>query len=1071
MPGRLAMDDTNDSLGSIDQKNNRVNGADTRGQDADGGFGIPGLGPTFTNGAVGSSAGSSAKMANGTNGASQNTPVLMNGVAEGKPDSSDLTPPELEHFTESYVPFGKLLGRIAQQAYFDLNETLDGMADIAVSAPPAAVNGVDSASHNHPDPSSASVDKKLRLMNFAQTQKDRFVKALVLSEWARNMDSTNRLIELTMWLRRQDEMCNAAADGMLRLKHNMIGAKMPNPNIDGAFEILSTGRADWMPDLGYIPPKPLTVPQSLDTLKRLDFTLSVRLSLHEELPPLFHDYSIANGRATFIVPGEFEVDLAAADEDPDTPFYFIDIRLLFTPSSSILTDRLRNEMEGRVNDVLSTKGLKGCYDFLHTFVLTHKLNVLRCQAVDLAKHRWRHCIQVSAVHRSVIVQYWTPLIGGKNWIELGVVSGNDRKRLRERTSRIHCRWFRRGQEVTEHDLEFDYHHLSMEDMLDRVIARHVSGRLTSINDQLSVMASNSKAFSHHLSASNSDPAACELALRVEQLPVPYVVRVEPVSGSLYISPPSKLASETQDRIAEDPALAPAQALQYTLCKALQEHVTKRVLMMGWTQVRLDRQANIDSIFAGQQSRYLVFKQQQWGDRFAIAITISLQGLIWWIAELRPIKEVYVISNATPLQTEQHVSSTGSLDRSTLARLGKSATSEIQRLALSLEAQKAGIRTSFGLGDGDGSAQVPKAKSMGWSMFIEARDIFQPRSLHAPRDAGQRLWQSGIFKLSYTGHKRDEPQSKRIIMVIRAALSSHKVENLLQSIDSGYTTTEAVMKQSQCVFEMRIEKSLGEALLPELLSRLQRAERLYDFVRIARRHHFVAEIRGLRSLIIRYSSEPSLFAHIRIAEAVDETSRTSLRLYSSRKKQKKNPHLFIQHQLEKFLTPLPSFDDVIGQKRMSAAFNTFCKLLAFTLPALTTLLELCAAHTNTFPTMQTLAAASYRLTYSTKDLFRHVFLIQAKSHAGRFWWSVSSSGEAPDTQGAYTARLRERIWNSKGRQWTGLGRSATASAGGIQDLLKRINETVVAYQLEASQQNETKEDGAEGSADHEVVVLD
>ena len=180
-----------------------------------------------------------------TNGSSHS------GAGNGQ-DEEDLLPPELEHWADSYTPMGKLLERVAQQCYSDLTETVDAMADIPVQQHAPTVNGAGphSIPHAAPDSSAASVEKKLKLMNFAQLHKDRFIKALVLSDWARNMEDMDKLIELRVWLQQQDEAATAVAGAIVQMKHNLIPAKMPNPNIQGALELLSTGKAPWMPDVG-----------------------------------------------------------------------------------------------------------------------------------------------------------------------------------------------------------------------------------------------------------------------------------------------------------------------------------------------------------------------------------------------------------------------------------------------------------------------------------------------------------------------------------------------------------------------------------------------------------------------------------------------------------------------------------------------------------------------------------------------------------------------------------------------------------------------------------------------------
>ena len=160
-------------------------------------------------------------------------------------------PPKLDEWSHTYVSFQTLLTRIAQQCYNDILELVDALADMPVQQSVPAVNGASShvASYTALDSSLVSQEKKLRLMTFAQSHKDRFIKALVLLDWARIMPEMNKLIELRMWLQQQDDAAPAVADAIVQMKHNMIPAKMPNPNIQGALELLSTAKAPWMPDV------------------------------------------------------------------------------------------------------------------------------------------------------------------------------------------------------------------------------------------------------------------------------------------------------------------------------------------------------------------------------------------------------------------------------------------------------------------------------------------------------------------------------------------------------------------------------------------------------------------------------------------------------------------------------------------------------------------------------------------------------------------------------------------------------------------------------------------------------
>jgi mediator of RNA polymerase II transcription subunit 14 len=109
-----------------------------------------------------------------TNGLKPDTPAmastapaqpnaLANGYSNGTTKEEEkVLPPELEHWAHTYVPMGTLLERMAQQCYFDLGEVIEQMADLNIGTP--QTNG---ASTPASDVSKASVDKKLRLMNFA----------------------------------------------------------------------------------------------------------------------------------------------------------------------------------------------------------------------------------------------------------------------------------------------------------------------------------------------------------------------------------------------------------------------------------------------------------------------------------------------------------------------------------------------------------------------------------------------------------------------------------------------------------------------------------------------------------------------------------------------------------------------------------------------------------------------------------------------------------------------------------------------------------------------------------------
>lgn len=463
--------------------------------------------------------------------------------------SSTIGPPELEHLSEHYIPFGKLLSRMAQQTQYELHELIEAMADIQIQKTPVT-NGL--GVHSTLDADKASIDKKLRLMNFAHSQKESYIKALVLTDWARDMEQVNSLIELTMWLRLQEDTAQAAAGGILNLKQNMIAAKMPNPNTIAAIRLLSTGQAPWMPDLGYIPPKRLSATRLLQTLRDMDFNLFVRLSLHDKIPLQMRRYTIANGRVTFDLSDGFVLDLAAVDDSPDSQLYFIDLRI----PGTTLSDLVRSHLEAHINQALST-GLSACYDFLHDYSLTLRISTLRAEAAQLTRHKWFGELGVDQLHRSLILHYWRGRPGPKQWFELGITSGSP--------SKISCRWHCDGRLVYH---QIDAGKGSIESILEIVVAQHISNRLTEL----------AKQFDHmdlHLVTSLSDPDAC--FLRIRRAGKAVVVRIESVTGTYSFTTSLPMPDQSIDSVS-----AAASVVRYLLCHGSLLDLVSQSKLIGWT---------------------------------------------------------------------------------------------------------------------------------------------------------------------------------------------------------------------------------------------------------------------------------------------------------------------------------------------------------------------------------------------------------------------------------------------------------------------------------------------------------
>lgn len=372
--------------------------------------------------------------------------------------------------------------------------------------------------------------------------------------------------------------------------------------------------------------------------------LSVRLSLndYDEIPYQFRDYSISSGRVTFRVLGEFEVDLTIADEDFEKQFWFIDFRFLFTPAPTELSDVLRSFLEAKVNDVLSTDGLTGCYHFLHEFVLTHKITEFTRQAIELSRGRWTETLKIERLNRGMAIQYWVgrPAANLKSWIILGVNSGNtaDGSRDAKATSYLSLRWFRDNKEVKDCDIAFDVSELSTERLLNSIIARHIKYILSSIHGRLMSYPRFGKLEAPlSLEISENEPVSSQLTMPLSHSES-LTVRIDPTTGSFSLNPLSRIV-QTGERnfnmTPKDPVDEGFIILEKTRCYYMAEELTRRGRSAGWVAhpppVKPD---DLKPLMNTRDAFHSVWLQRQgWGQEWFVLVTLSLAGDRWWLVEV------------------------------------------------------------------------------------------------------------------------------------------------------------------------------------------------------------------------------------------------------------------------------------------------------------------------------------------------------------------------------------------------------------------------------------------------------
>lgn len=205
-----------------------------------------GNGITYTNG-------DSAAHGNYTNGHQAGSTDHSARMPLGNQELARQLPPEIERITFGYLPLSRLITRLVQETFNGLDEVINELSDLP--APQLTQNAPINHVNSHPNGngivhnSEANTQKKLRLLNFAQDRRAQFIKILVLSQWSRQAGAMSKVIDLKVWLDGQRRIYDEATVWMGELKRKMAPLRMPNPDLKTALEVLSLGKASWLPDV------------------------------------------------------------------------------------------------------------------------------------------------------------------------------------------------------------------------------------------------------------------------------------------------------------------------------------------------------------------------------------------------------------------------------------------------------------------------------------------------------------------------------------------------------------------------------------------------------------------------------------------------------------------------------------------------------------------------------------------------------------------------------------------------------------------------------------------------------
>jgi mediator of RNA polymerase II transcription subunit 14 len=979
-------------------------------------------------------------MVNGVPSQASGSALAVSAPLVPTPDTFSELPPEIAHISqEHYHPLSTLLLRISQETYNDLTETLSAMAEMPLGPQTNGVMTNGAGAHRAQENEDTNRRKKLLLMKFAQDNRAKFIKLLVLTEWGKKASANvSKLIDLYAWATAQKDYINFLPHAIENIKILSNAAAERNPDIATAIEVLSTGKAQWMPSLGYIPPEPISSENALKLLRYINTTLSIRLNVHENLPRRLQNWRVESGRATFIVENEFEFDVVSFSEDTSEPWYLVDLRLLFSPAPIIKTgSHFFERLSQQANIILKDKGLCGWFDFFCNFVLTHKISVLRSQAIGLARSGWAGSLKVENVHRELVVSYWTDRPGKKNWIELGISTNkpkNGKSSWRGPSlPSIDVRWFRRGVEVKDANFDFDWHNLSFERIINRVIAHHTSDILRTtrenFNPQLTAQAS----------LSDSEPADCKLHVTLGTSSNATTLSLEPVTGNYILQPATPVTARAEFAFNQgrEPKIM-AHILTQVLAQTLQDSVQRCAQQLGWHNV--SRQAlNLDVVKSAVKLDVIshsMYSPRGWSPTWTLATVVDATGSSWWIFELG--SHGSAIEYAEQIRMNRPDGSTLSINRRTLASLERMAVQllsiRVTERQLRRESKQFTLRQELSQPTTTGQQE---RVIRGWVLYLDTTELLTSQSK-------EQAWLEPNLSITCQGLR---PAGRSVWHIVsgkmKKSVAADMQKLMAASPQKGFRSSE------DGNFRILLSTPFGQDILGELRGRMRDVNRLRSFAGTLQKR----QMRLCSSSLQRVQFEYGPSRHV---AAVDFAAEKEIVIEIPHD----NPH----YRVHKLLTEMANerAPPLLSTPRLPAVFtgdanglDRFCSTLVITRPLVTALNVLGSSEANSNlrnPAIHVHSLLKYRITYENPVCS---FDVRSQPKDDAVYWFIEDNMKkhTPDLRptperspthqrlATLQAKLKE-LFASKGGRWFGTRNGIVTEIDGVGEALTKLNEVVL-----------------------------
>ncbi|VDL65284.1 unnamed protein product [Nippostrongylus brasiliensis] len=247
-------------------------------------------------------------------------------------------------------------------------------------------------------------DRKISLVQFAHSTRMLFVKLLAVVKWVKSSKKFESCSAICYLLDQQSQYFVETADRLVTIsREELVMARLPAFQVTAAVDVLTQGTY-----------------QHLPTIIQDRFVLKPKISSIDEANVL-----LRLNQLILTVPGEFEVNLTVLGEREQTPWTLLNIKMLVEDYEigygaqlvhPLQLHMLHNVLQSRMD--VAKNPINEVYNFLHTFAQSLQLDVLFCQASQLAAGRLRNKIVIEKYdpkERVLVIGYWVQRITRKGF--------------------------------------------------------------------------------------------------------------------------------------------------------------------------------------------------------------------------------------------------------------------------------------------------------------------------------------------------------------------------------------------------------------------------------------------------------------------------------------------------------------------------------------------------------------------------------------------------------------------------------------------------------------------------------